>query len=122
MMAKFVMRHGSRSAFKEHNMTWSDVLQPNVAVDAARVLLAENEELRAQLSRLRANTPSSWRPVWTAGQKIAQALEWTAILTDWEREFVTSIAGRRHLTARQQGRLDEISMKIESIARARGVA
>jgi hypothetical protein len=58
----------------------------------------------------------------TPGEQIAQAIEWTAILTDWEREFVTNMSERwRPPSERQQLALDRISSKVAGIARARGL-
>jgi hypothetical protein len=124
---------------KEAGMTWEQVVTPtvnghdeSVVIDAARALLAENErltdeveDLREQLQRSRARslqTPSHWNEPKTVTEQIEQAIEWTARLTDWEREFATSIAGRWRLTQKQRDRLDQISRKIEQIARAKGIA
>ena len=56
------------------------------------------------------------------GEQIAQTVEWTAILTDWERAFVTDMSERwRAPSEKQQAILDRISTKIAGIARARGL-
>jgi hypothetical protein len=117
---------------KDAGLTWQQVVDHNVAIQAARQLLAENErlcannkELQEEVRRLRARSipiPSSWQEPQSTSEKVEQALEWTSVLTDWEREFATSIAGRWRLTGRQQDRLDQISLKIARIARARGIA
>ena len=53
-------------------------------------------------------------------EQVEQALRWTAAMNDWEREFLTIIAGRAsRLSPKQRVRLDEISNKIASIARAK---
>jgi hypothetical protein len=120
---------------QDSGLTWEQVLEPaldSVVTAAARQLLDENEALRStneeleeQVRRLRARTmqlPQSWRLPSNTEQQISQAIEWTAVLTDWEREFAVSIAGRWRLTQKQQTRLDQITRKIEQIARAKGIA
>jgi hypothetical protein len=65
--------------------------------------------------------PTTWTAPENIDQQIDQAAGWTAVLTDWEREFVTSIAGRSRLTIKQRDRLDLITQKIARIARANGI-
>jgi hypothetical protein len=124
---------------KKASMSWEEVLIPpvnghdeSVAIDAARVLLAENEQLRNEVEDLREQlrrscarslqTPDHWKEPSTTLEKIEQALEWTTVLSDWARTFTTSIAGRWRLNPKQQDHLDQIAWKIERIARARGIA
>jgi hypothetical protein len=120
---------------KDSELTWEQVVNSDmngVAVQAPQQLLVENDQLRAdneelleQLRRLRTrmpSIPSSWGEPVTAAEKIEHALQWTAVLNDWEREFVTGIAGRCRLSERQQASLDRIAGKIALIARARGMA
>ena len=124
---------------KQAGVTWQQLLAPtvnghneSVVIDAARALLAENdqlkdevEDLRDQLRRARQRslqTPNSWGKPRSTADKIEQALSWVAVLSDWEREFTVSIAGHWRLTEKQQARLDAIILKIERIARARGIA
>jgi hypothetical protein len=92
--------------------------------------LAENEQLQFQnrelpeeLARLRRPPlPKAWTLPNTPGEQIAQAIEWTAIRTDWEREFITDMSERwRPSSERQQSVLDRISSKVAGIARARGL-
>jgi hypothetical protein len=114
---------------RQANLGWDEVLiGPGIAVDAARQLAAENEMLSAEITQLRrrlaqlgGNLPDSWAPPCNSTEQIETALRWTAVLTDWERGFVTSIAGRRQLSEKQRGRLDELTRKIETIARSRGL-
>ena len=102
---------------KEAGLTWPQVLdggQERVAVEATRVLLAENEqlqlenrELQEELARLPPVPPKVLGLPRTPSEQIAQAIEWTAVLTDWEREFVADMHGRwRPPTERQQEVLD----------------
>jgi hypothetical protein len=118
---------------KEAGITWPQVLdgeRERVAVEAARVLLTENEqlqfrnrELQEELARLRRPPlPQTWTLPCTPGEQTAQAIEWTAILTDWERSFITDMSERwRPPTEKQQAILDRISSKIAGVARARGL-
>ena len=118
---------------KEAGATWPDLLdggQERVAVEAARVLLPENEqlqlekqELQEELARLRRPPlPKTWTLPCSPGEQIAQAVEWTAILNDWERDFVVDMSNRwRPPSERQQSVLDQISSKVAGIARARGL-
>lgn len=118
---------------KDARTSWSEILdggQERVAVEAARVLLAENErlelenrELREDLARVRRPPlPQTWTLPQTPGEQTAQAIEWTAILNDWERGFITDMSERwRPPTERQQECLDRISTKIAGVARARGL-
>jgi hypothetical protein len=120
---------------KEAGLTWPEILEydmTGVAAQAAKQLLEENDRLRTdnaemlgEIRQLRAQSlfvPDSWSEPQSVSERIEQAIAWTSILTDWEREFTTSIAGRRYLTEKQGARLDQISLKIERIARARGIA
>ena len=113
---------------KEAGLSWHQAIEADmngVAVEAARVLHKENEALRDEVKRLCARQPTlpdTWSSPRTVAEAIEQALAWTEVLTDWEREFATSIAGRRHLTVKQRERLEQIIQKIERIARARGLA
>src|SRR6516164_256598 len=104
---------------KSAGLTWEQALNldtSDLAVRTAQKLWAENNHLRAdneilldEVRRLRARsleTPASWRKPQSGAEQIEQAIEWTAFLSDWEREFVTSIAGRWRLTEKQQARLD----------------
>jgi hypothetical protein len=109
-------------------LTWEEFLaqRENLATEAAQRLLAENEELREQNKRLRARAtpqlPSEWTLPSTVAAQIEQAVEWTAVLNDWERKFVTDIAGRSRLSPKQLESLNRITVKIQAIARGRGIA
>jgi hypothetical protein len=118
---------------KGAGLDWHDVLSPDqVAVEAARVWLQENQQLRDEIEQLRdrlehvgnrvPQTPASFRSPRSNGEKIETAIAWTRWLSDWEREFVTDIAGRPRLSIKQQDSLDQIIVKIERVARARGIA
>jgi hypothetical protein len=117
---------------KEAGLTWPQVLdeQERVATEAARGLLAENEQLELknresheELARLRRpSLPQTWVLPQTPSEQTAQAIEWTAVLTGWERSFVTDMSERwRPPTEKQQAILDRISTKIAGVARARGL-
>jgi hypothetical protein len=116
---------------KEAELAWPEVLDgERVVTEAARILLAENEQLQLQnqslqeeLARLRRpQLPKVWVLPQTPGEQTAQAIEWTAILNDWERSFITDMSERwRPPTERQQAIVDRISGKIASVARARGL-
>jgi hypothetical protein len=118
---------------REGGATWEQVIDgedARVATEAARVLLednerlkSENQELQEALVRLRRPPlPTTWEMPATPGEQVAQAVGWTAILTDWEREFVTDMGGRwSPPTERQQAVLDRISNKIAGNARMRGL-
>jgi hypothetical protein len=116
---------------KEAGTSWPEVIDGGrVATEAARSLLAENEnlqlenrQLQNQLARLRhPPLPTTWALPQTPGEQAAQAIEWTAVLSDWERSFVNDMSGRwRPPTQKQQQCLDKISSKIAGVARARGL-
>lgn len=103
---------------KDARVTWSEPLdgeRERVATEAARVLLAENEQLQTEkrqlqeeLTRLRRPPlPTTWTLPQTPGEQIAQALAWVAITSDWEREFITDMSERwRPPTEKQQAVLD----------------
>jgi hypothetical protein len=114
------------SVIRRH--AWRD----GIAKEACRELLAEtgelreaNEQLYAELTRLRAHqlaTPMSWVEPRNTAAAIEQAIAWTAVLSDWERGFITSIASRRFLSEKQRDCLEKIIWKIERYARAKGIA
>ena|SRR6516162_7228241 len=118
---------------KEAELTWPQLLdggQERVAIEAARVLLQENDRLRLEKQELqeelaplrRPPLPKTWILPNTPGEQIAQAVEWTAILNDWEREFIVDMSNRwRSPSERQQSVLDRISSRVVGIARARGL-
>jgi hypothetical protein len=116
---------------KEAGLTWPQLLDgESVATEAARILFDENEqlkfenqELQEQVARLRRPPlPKIWVLPRTPNEQIAQAIDWTGLLTDWEREFITDMSARwRPPTERQQEVLDRISNKIAGTARARGL-
>jgi len=81
---------------KEAELTWPQVRdgeQERVAIEAARALLVENQQLHEELARLRRPPlPQTWVLPQTPGEQTAQAIEWTAVLTDWERTFAVDKA------------------------------
>jgi hypothetical protein len=98
---------------RDGGLTWADLLKPHaelsVGVEAARQLLAENEQFRAELDEYRNSVPIAhdWRQV---GDHRAQA-RWAidladrglVRLNDFERKFLTTVSRwRGALTDGQQ--------------------
>jgi len=129
-----VVRFGNETGlgWKELLLGADTVAADATAIEAARVLLQENQQLRDEIEQLRdrlehagnraLRTPANFRNPRSNGEKIETALAWTRWLSDWEREFVTNIAGRPRLSPKQQDCLDLIISKITHIARAKGLA
>ena len=95
--------------------TWADILAPvdSIAEQACRALLAENEELRAEIERLRSQPrllpfaePEDF------DEALALVLAWRHRLTEWEQRFLTSINNRRRLSDKQRLIVWEIVDKI----------
>src|SRR5262249_29758932 len=88
-----------------------------------RQLAAERSELLEEVERLRGSgAPESdeWIEPETTREKVDLALQRDRHLTDWERDFLTTLTGwRGALTPKQQRRLDELIAKLRRIARAR---
>lgn len=107
--------------------TWQKILdtdQFTALVDANRRLSAENEALRAEIARLRAQSGGSIRRAWfeptTTAEKINRALACSEDLSEWEQGFARSLAGwDGPLTDKQRDRLDLLMTKLRRIARAR---
>ena len=132
--ARLVVRFGNETGlgWKELLLGADTVAADATAIEAARVLLQENQQLRDENEHLRRQlehasnrvpqTPASFHQPRSNGEKIETALAWTRWLSDWEREFVTNIAGRPRLSPKQQDCLDLIISKIAHIARGKGLA
>jgi hypothetical protein len=91
----------ARELVKAAGLTWEQVLDNHdieIATEACRRLIAENNELREQLARLKAEAahePGAWFEPYTTTEKIDRCVEYAEYLTGWERGFVTNIAGWR---------------------------
>lgn len=98
------------------NLSWSDIVAPSansndgVATEAARILLAENEALRAELDELRGRAPD-FQPVAPPALSHAKTAKWALdlhtagliYLPPFEVSFLTTCARwRGELTAKQQ--------------------
>jgi hypothetical protein len=71
-------------------------------------------EARAQTP---AWTPTEWREPKTVPQAIEACLEWSAIFTEWELNFLVSISGRSRLSAKQIDVLERLTGKARTAAR-----
>jgi hypothetical protein len=105
---------------KDAGLTWPEALrdtQADLAERAARMLLPENEELRAALDCVHAR-PSlpRWQEPRTAEKAFDLCLLWRDRLTEWEAGFVSSIARRTRISEKQRAML--IAAKIRRLARA----
>jgi hypothetical protein len=109
---------------READTTWSELLSHNgVAIEAVRQLLAENDELRAELSRLRhairPRPPQPWRDATDKHQAIEDLLLWVEHLSEWEQEFLCSLLRRRRPpTGRQIEVLVSIGEKVDRLIRS----
>jgi hypothetical protein len=99
---------------RDAGVAWADIIAPpannNTAVEAARVLLAENEALRAELEELRGKAPD-WEPVAVPVGSHAAAAQWALntygaggiYLSDFEINFLTTCARWRGPLTPKQG-------------------
>src|SRR5713101_4841001 len=114
----------AQSLLADEGLTWFDVIvapDNDTSVEACRQLIHENYLLRKEIDRLSTKS-SSAQPTYekpeTAREAINLCIAWTADLTDWEREFISSVAGwRGNLTEKKKQRLIRIVGKIERIAK-----
>lgn len=131
--ARLVVRFGNETGLGWKELLMADAVAADAtAVEAARVLLQENQQLRDEIEHLRRQlehagnrtlqTPANYSSPRSNGEKIETAIAWTHVLSDWERKFVTDIAGRPRLSPKQQDCLDLIISKIAHIARGKGLA
>jgi hypothetical protein len=108
---------------RESGVSWPELVNGKfklaTATDAARQLLAENEELRNELARLREAlqhppVPQPWRDAESCHDGAAACLLWSDHLTDWETSFLQSLLRRRkRLTQKQVAVLTEIGEKVD---------
>jgi len=111
------------------DVSWSELLESGdkrkvaIATEAAKTLLRENEDLRAENERLKAalDRPLVPQPLDDASDYLegAQAcLLWRAHLTDWEEGFLQSLLRRRRrLTPKQAQVLERIGEKVDRAIR-----
>jgi hypothetical protein len=109
-------------------LTWAQLLNGDakrlaVATEAAALLRHENEQLRDELTRLKAAiqrplVPRPWADAdsWQDGS--LACLLWTEHLTDWEAGFLRSLLRRRKsLTKRQIEVLERVGEKVDRAIR-----
>jgi hypothetical protein len=107
--------------------SWEEVLDGAdhaVAVEACRQLLAENEQLQAEVERLRSNLPAPRPPQpWASAESWRDGAEalllWREHLSGWERHFLTSLLGRSSagLSTKQAAALSRIGEKVDRLLR-----
>jgi hypothetical protein len=110
---------------KEAGLTWPQLLTPaEVAVSAARHLLAENDQLRDELARLKSaglqpRPPRPFEEARTPPECVENLLLWPEHLTTWEEKFLESLLKqRRSFTPRQFEVLASIAEKVERCIRS----
>jgi hypothetical protein len=93
-----------------------------VAVAAIHELLARNERLERELRRERARTAPQvrWVEPVTPSEKLDRCCENARFCSEWERDFLVSIASRRRLSEKQTACLDKIVVKIGRLVRLTG--
>jgi hypothetical protein len=124
----------AEAMLKAAGMDWGQLLggsgaaddlarQLTIAVSACEQLIEENDRLKRRLARATTTaSPAHWIAPTTNAEKIDWCANFASLCSDWEREFVVSLAGRRWaLTEKQQNRLDELVAKIERLARLQRV-
>ena len=110
-------------------LSWSELLTGQdqgvaIATEAARTLLFENEELRAEIARLREaisnpRMPQPWREAQTYEDGAQSCLIWAEHLTGWETGFLQSLLRqRKRLTSKQITVLGTIGEKVDRAIRA----
>jgi hypothetical protein len=113
---------GAHALIRGAGLTWPEAPAGQSAIGEAalRALWAENVDLRAEIVRLCEPT-SDPPPLYRAPRSNAETLDlcdsWRHVLSDWERQFITSIAPRRGLTRKQSGVQHSILDKIKYAAR-----
>jgi hypothetical protein len=110
------------------DVSWSELLESGgdkrkVATEAAKTLLRENQNLRAENERLRAAldrpaVPQPWDDASNSLEGAQGCLLWRDHLTDWEEEFLESLLRRRRrLTPKQLQVLKRIGEKVDRAIR-----
>ncbi len=90
--------------------------QNDVAVAAAELLLTENQQLRAEIERLKAFPP--WQDPDDLNEARVLCDLWCHRLSDWEQRFVISIADRTRLSQKQVAVVLDIVAKISRLAQS----
>jgi hypothetical protein len=104
--------------------TWKDIVNGGqVAIEAARRLLVENDGLREEITRLRTNVvsraPEPWASAECARDTVEALLLWPVHITDWERRFLESLLARtRRPTSKQYACLVAIGEKVDHVIRS----
>jgi hypothetical protein len=109
---------------REAGLTWEAIVAADpVLLKAANQLLIENEELRAELDRLRKEVrprpPQPWGGAdgWQDG--VQALLLWHEHLSQWDRDFLNSLLLRcRRLSPKQYAVLARIGDRVDRLIRA----
>src|SRR3954454_19865719 len=92
---------------REAGLSWGELLSGNGDAEI-RLLQAERDALRQKLARVRAGQSDDWIEPDSVDEAIERCLDFEEYLTDWERDFLPSLAGwRGRLTPKQAKRLAE---------------
>jgi hypothetical protein len=108
---------------RDAGITWSEIINgSDIAIQAGRQLLAENNALRAELARIRAVAlippAQPWRDADDADEAIEGLLLWRTHLNEWESKFLASLLRRRRrLSEKQFAALARIGLKVDGILR-----
>jgi hypothetical protein len=93
---------------RDAGLTWPQVLAPDAVVkEAVRQLLIENDELRAQIGRLksagiRPRSPAPWRAASSLQEAVENLVLWEDHLSRWELKFLDPLARRSQRYAPRQ--------------------
>jgi hypothetical protein len=106
--------------------TWPQLLaEDRIAVEAARQLLLENEDLRKEIARLHAagafrpRPPQPWEGSQSASEAIDNLLLWEEHLSPWEIQFLNSLLRRSgRFTPRQREVLASVGKKVDRCIRS----
>lgn len=93
----------AHALIKGAGLTWDDVIAPAAP--------APQQQYRH---------PRRWRSPVSHSDACALCLQWPEVLTDWETDFLQSIASRHRISDKQSYYLNRIVAKVEAFARAAG--
>jgi hypothetical protein len=105
---------------QDAGLTWPQLLTQNeIAVEACRRLIAENEELRSEIARLKPPPPPVHRSfdLCDPDEQRELVLLWIHRLNNWEQSFIWSLPRAYRLSARQRIKLSQIATKCDRLAR-----